>query len=183
MAGYTGLSSPVSMGSPTPGGSPSGSGTFGGGSLLDWAQFGTGLLGGALSGASNAKLNAAQMAERKREFDKAFGLQAGGTAINAQHSLESAPMRDRVMAKLQSVLSQTPGGFKPHDVFNGGGVAQQGGYDNAKLQAADAAYKPGDGGVDPSVIRKFLASIGYGPSVTPGAVAPPRQPIPQGVTL
>jgi hypothetical protein len=126
-------------------------------------------------------MSAAEIAERQREFDKAFGLQSGGAAISAQHSLETAPMRDRVMAKLQALLSQTPGQFKPHDVFNGGGVAQPGGYDNAKLQAADASYKPGDGGVNTQVIRKFLNSLGYGAPA--GNVAPPRQPAPVGVTL
>jgi hypothetical protein len=119
-------------------------------------------VGGIFGGIQQGKMSAAEIAERQREFDKAFGLQSGGAAISAQHSLESAPMRDRVMAKLQALLSQTPGQFKPHDVFNGGGVAQQADTTTRNSKPRTRAISPGDGGVNTQVIRKFLASLGYG---------------------
>jgi hypothetical protein len=191
MAGYFGFGDPGAGGSPTPGGGTPSSG-FDWQSALPYIQTGLQTAGGIAGGIQNAKTDAATLAERKREFDKAFGLQSGGAAISAEHALDSAPLRDRVLYKLQQILGQTPSQFKPHDIFNGGGVPQQGGYDTGKLQAADAAYKPGAGGVNTAMIQKFLASLGYpspgsGYNMTTGApnLPPPRVQtrIPQGMQL
>lgn len=161
---------------------------------LGWAKLGIDTVGGVAGGAADAKASEAALKEKQREFDQAYGLQAGDAAVGAQKQLDSAPLRDRVMYQLQNVLGQTPQAFKPHDVFNGGGVPQQGGYDMPKLATANAAYTPGAGGVNTEMIKKFLASLGY--PVTPsmpqrGGGAPlvppktrfPAGAIPAGVTL
>jgi hypothetical protein len=191
MPGFSFGGGAAAGGAPNFGGAPStpslngsASGFFDDPTKLGWAKLLVDLAGGVAGGVAESKMSAAEIAERQREFDKSYGLQAGNAATGAQRQLDASPMRDRVMYKLQQVLGQTPGDFKPHDIFNGGGVAQRGGYDTGKLQAADAAYKPGAGGVNTDVIKKFLASLGYpAPSdATDGSLLPPSR-IPKGVTL
>jgi hypothetical protein len=162
MAGFGSSGAPPVGGAPgTPGsGSGNGAGFFDDPTKLGWAKLGVDLLGGIAGGVNQSRMSAAEIAERQREFDKAFGLQSGAAATSAGHALEAAPLRDRVLYKLQQMLSQTPAQFQPHDIFNGGGVAQQGGYDQGKLQAADTAYQPGAGGVNTDIAKKFLASLG-----------------------
>jgi hypothetical protein len=184
MAGFGyGSGAPSLGGAPgTPGsGSGGGTGFFDDPTKLGWAKLGLDLFGGIAGGIQQGKMSAAEIAERQREFDKAFGLQSGQAALGASRSLESAPMRDRVMFKLQQLLAQTPSDYKPHDIFNGGGVAQRGGYDTGKLQAADTAYAPSAGGVNTDIIKKFLDSLGYGAPTGPRIG--PRPTVPQGVTL
>jgi hypothetical protein len=186
MVGFNGFGDPTFGGSPTPGG-PSTS-TDGGGSALGsilsnpqtlgYLQLLFGAAGGAAAGAADAKTSAARLAEQQREFDKLYGVSSGQSAVGAGRQLDSAPLRDQTMYKLKQFLSQTPAQFKPHDIFNGGGVAQPGGYDVPKLQAADAAYTPGAGGVNTDILKKFLASIGYGQPSTGGAFPASRIPIP-----
>lgn len=178
---------PLAGASSTP--SSGGSGFFDDPNKLGWAKLGVDLLGGIAGGVAGAQSSAAEMAERKREFDKAFGMQSGQAAVAGQRQLDTSPLRDRVMFKLQQMLSQTPSNFKPHDIFNGGGVAQPGGYDTTKLATADAGYKPGAGGVNTDILKKFLASIGYSAPTTPAVGIPPsRTPqlptrAPSGVAL
>lgn len=154
---------------------------------LGWAQLGTNILGGLAGGVAGSRMSAQEIAERKREFDKAMALRSGQAAVGASNSLDQAPMRDRIMYKLQQIMGQTPSQFKPHDIFSGGGVAQQGGYDTGKLQTSDQAYTPGAGGVNTDILKKFLAAMGYpsgGGAPATGPPPPQRMPtrFPQGVT-
>ena len=129
---------------------------------LDWLKAGGQVAGGIAQGQQSA----AEIAERKREFDAAQRLremQAGTGLATAQANL---PLQDRVRAMLMARIGQSPGAYQPHDLTTaaGAGPAQPGGINLGALQQANAAYQPGQGGTgdQSDLYAQLLKKLGYG---------------------
>lgn len=158
------------VGAPSSSVSANGNGTPGGGAAAgapsgNWltgllktpgvAEGLIGLGGSALQGYGQGKI---AEADRKWETSK-FGME---NAPGVQRQIEMSPMRDRAMYMLSQRMGAPMQTFSPRDIFNPGGAGTQGGYDQNALNAANARYKPGAGGVDPSVLQAILKKMGYG---------------------
>lgn len=142
------------------------------------------VVGGALQGQAAAAINKQNVDLSREQFDRTQGLTEGQTATALQNHQDTAPLRDRAMAMLQNRLGAPVAAFKPHDIFNGGGPQNQGGVNQAGLNAANAQYQPGQGGVNTAVAQQLLDKLGYGPAAKSQQVGGPpplnRRPAPAG---
>ena len=150
------------------------------------AEAGIGLVGSALSGYGQGKAADADrawdkdkfgqtlgeqkdefgksLAEKQAEFARSQIVPEGDSAQTAQARIDSAPIRDRAMAMLSARMGAPQSSFTPHDIFNpsyGSGPAQMGGVDQNQMNAANAAYQPGQGGVTTDVQKALLKKLGY----------------------
>lgn len=121
---------------------------------LDDAQF-----------AAKYAMDKATADERIREFERTTGDSEGLQAVSLQHQLDTAPLRDRAQAMLQSRLGAPPQAFHPRDYTQGfdqlHGTATGGSASTlAAGQHAAANYQPGQGGVNTeamqALIQRFL---------------------------
>lgn len=171
------------------GGESGGGGGFDWGKILGSpgvAEAGLGLAGSALAGYGQGKIADADrawdkdkfgqtlgeqkdefgktLAEKQGEFARSQIVPEGDAAQTAQSRIDSAPVRDRAMAMLSARMGAPQSSFVPHDIFNpsyGSGPAQMGGVDQNQMNAANAAYKPGQGGVTTGVQQALLKKLGY----------------------
>ena len=134
--------------------------------ILETLAVGSGIanaLGGLFGGRAKDKESKRQAALQGRQLD----MEAGDRAIGVQRGLDMTPIRDRIMFMLQNRLGQSPGQFRPADVFNMGsgvqaGPVQLGGVNLDDLAQQNAGYKPGMGGANSSVAQQVLRKLGYG---------------------
>lgn len=117
---------------------------------------------------------AAQLAERKREFDQSQAQQQAQyarsisnaesqQAAQLQSLVNRAPMADKAQSLLMSRMSAAPTAFKPRDYTQGlsniqpGQTASGGPADQmASAQTAAANYTPGSGGVNTDTYNLLL---------------------------
>jgi len=151
-----------------------GGGAAAGSSFGPWgAAIGAGLgaLGGAISDAQGAKMTAAQMRQRKLEFELMLQNQRGTTAMGVQQTLDNQPLRDRLAYNINARLGMPQREFRPNDMFNpmqaGQGPPQSGGIDMAALAELMSKYQPGAGGQSTKTAQQFLSLLGYGPHPQP----------------
>lgn len=135
-------------------------GSSGGMSDYEKWMLGLGVVGG-LAGAygqysqnqSNAKTNAADLAERQREYNDT-------SAMGIAQKLATAPIRDRATYLMGQRLGMNPATFHGETLTQHG---NPGGVDPTAMAAANDAYKPGAGGTGPSndILKKMLQGMGY----------------------
>lgn len=134
----------------------------------DWLKTG----GAAVDAALRYKQEQAALEEKKNQFARTQGQSEAKDAVGAQNLINRAPMADNAQALLMARMGSAPQAFAPRDPTRGpisqatmgtpatGGPATQ----LAAGQAAAANYKPGQGGVDTSVLellkQKMMASSG-----------------------
>lgn len=167
-----------------------GAATGGGMNFTDWLNLGkttADTIGTAISGTPTQqqidaalKMNAANLQSTQRSQQDAEGQQAMGV----QSYLNSAPLRDRILYLLQSRLGQSPGAFKPQDMFNPGPNTTNpslGGIDPTAMAAANAAYQPGMGGANTGVAQTYEGILGYTPNGSGPATYKAPNPQPGGL--
>ena len=115
-------------------------------------------LGGAFGGAAQAQATKQQTKLQENQFNRQY-------AERLKQILEMQPIRDKVLYMLNQRAGMTPSAVRPFDMFNstspGPGQASLGGIDLNALKSAAGAYKPGMGGVDPSLENTLLYQMGY----------------------
>lgn len=141
---------------------------------LGWATLGASILSG-LFGGSQDQSNIQAQIDLQRQLGN-FGLdtQGVGAADQLFRQAQTQPIRDKVMFALQNRLSQSPGQFRPNDLFNGGTAGgapppgSQGGINLNTLQQQMQGYTPGAGGAGtPDMYRQMLGRLGYGLNAPP----------------
>lgn len=145
---------------------------------LGWASLGASLLGGIGSGivggqqAAEAKKNREQqialqrqLASQSREGMRREAMLTEGQQANVYgRQRETNPLRDRLLYTLMARMGQSPGAFKPRDVFNptiSAGRPELGGINLGALQQAQSQYTPGAGGVSNEMTDALLQNLGY----------------------
>ena len=137
-------------------------------------------VGGAASAYGNYTQNAAQIAERQREFNRTIGDTEGQMAAGVQSRLNTAPLADTAQYLLMSKLGAPPTAFHPRDITQPGGAnnlktpATGGAADQlAANQAASAKYTAGAGGVDTSALQLLLQKLKGSAYGSPAAMPSP----------
>lgn len=98
------------------------------------------------------------------QFDRTTGDSEAQQAVRAQTQLNAAPIADKSQALLLARMGVTPGQFQGRDYTKGTSdltrspVAPSANVTSA-MQAAAKGYKPGQGGVDTSVIKMLLEKM------------------------
>ncbi len=117
------------------------------------AQFGT-----------TSGQQAARDAEAKAQFGRTTGDTEAQAAVRAQTQLNQSPIADKAQALILARMGVSPGVFQPRDITRGVSDLSRpsvapGANVAATLQKAAAGYKPGQGGVDTSVLRSLIAKL------------------------
>jgi len=120
---------------------------------------GVNLFGGITSGVAKA----ADAKEQQREFNLQYGLTSGQSAMGAQRSIDSAPLRDKAAYLMSQRMGWTPQAFQPHSMYMPGSptTPQFGGIPSSNWAQANANYTPGAGGVTTGAQQEFLKRIGW----------------------
>ena len=108
------------------------------------SAFANGLFGGSGQKAA-AK-------EQGREFDVS-------TMPQLARLIQSAPLRDKLLAIMGNLAGSPPAAFKANDLFNPSGPAQAGGYSQAQL-STPAGYQDNSGSYQ-EMLRQALHTLGY----------------------
>lgn len=122
-------------------------------------------IGGLAQGIGQGIFGQAQAKQDAKTQKAQLQQSQGQSAMQAQQSLDAAPIRDRAMY-LQKILGgMTPQQFQPHDIHNqstSAATPQYGGYDMNAIAQANQAYQPGMGNVNTAVADQFINKEGYG---------------------
>ncbi len=149
------------------------------------AEFGTTSAQQAARDAAQQAQAAAALKEQQTareqsggQFNRTTGDTEAQSAVRAQTQLNQSPLADKAQALILARMGVSPGAFQPRDITRGvsdlsrNSVAP-GANVATTLQKAAAGYKPGQGGVDTSVLRSLIAKL-TGSSGLQGT--PPTQP-------
>jgi hypothetical protein len=143
------------------------------------AEAGIGLAGNIIQGYGQGKIADADRKWDREKFGQELGWEKDQYGMNnapgLQRQIEAAPMRDRAMYMLAQRMGMPQSDFSPRDIFNPGGTGSLGGFDQNQINTANAAYTPGAGGTDPTILKQILQKMGYGQPPIP---APGQQPGP-----
>ena len=147
--------------------------------LAPVAAAGITALGSAFNAVSGNKDRQRQREEERRQFDQTMAQrraeqeaqqamdrakymdERAGAAANVQDRLNYAPMADRAAALMAARLGVSPEPWQPRDYTRGtmpGRGQARGGIDSVLQaeRAANAAYRPGTGGINTDQLRAMM---------------------------
>lgn len=139
------------------------------------------------------KADSAQSAE---QYGRTTGDTEAQAAVRAKTQLNKAPIADKAQALVLARMGVAPGAFQPRDYTQGTANLSKSftapGADVATaMQHASQGYKPGQGGVDTSVIKALLAKLTGSSGLMPSTGQPivngppplikPKTPIVPGI--